>query len=410
VPKFTYELHPGQVRAFDSEAQYVAMIAGTGGGKTWFGSIWLAREIKKDVKADYLAVAPTYPMLKDILLPRALEILNDWHGGTYKSMEKVYYLKGGGRVLFRSADRPLSMEGVHVNAVWLDEAGQMRSEAWHVAQRRVGFHKGRILITTTPYFLNWLKTDIYDRWKEGDPAIDVIQFGTAENPYYPREQIEVARRTMPDWMFRMFYLGEFVKPEGLVYQDFDAGIHIIEPLELPSNWRRIIGMDFGYNNPMAAVWLAIDDDGNVYAYREYYERRKLPQDVASDLARLSKGEQIDAILVDPSAPVLIEELRRQGFNAISANNAVKEGIAAVTGLLREKRLFFFRGLSNTLDEIESYHWKKVNDQIKEEPEKEYDHAMDALRYGIIHIVENIEKRSPKGIDVLRGVKIYGESV
>jgi len=292
MPKFTYELHPGQVRAFDSEAQYVAMIAGTGGGKTWFGSIWLAREIKKDVKADYLAVAPTYPMLKDILLPRALEILNDWHGGTYKSMEKVYYLKGGGRVLFRSADRPLSMEGVHVNAVWLDEAGQMRSEAWHVAQRRVGFHKGRILITTTPYFLNWLKTDIYDRWKEGDPAIDVIQFGTAENPYYPREQIEVARRTMPDWMFRMFYLGEFVKPEGLVYQDFDAGIHIIKPLELPSNWRRIIGMDFGYNNPMAAVWLAIDDDGNVYAYREYYERRKLPQDVASDLARLSKGEQI----------------------------------------------------------------------------------------------------------------------
>jgi len=196
MPKFTYELQPGQARAFDSEAQYVAMIAGTGGGKTWFGSIWLAREIKKDVKADYLAVAPTYPMLKDILLPRALEILNDWHGGTYKSMEKVYYLKGGGRVLFRSADRPLSMEGVHVNAVWLDEAGQMRSEAWHVAQRRVGFPKGRILITTTPYFLNWLKTDIYDRWKEGDPAIDVIQFGPAENPYYPSEHIDVARRTM----------------------------------------------------------------------------------------------------------------------------------------------------------------------------------------------------------------------
>jgi len=206
MPKFTYELHPGQAMAFDSEAQYVAMIAGTGGGKTWFGPIWLAREIAKDPKGDYLAVSPTYPMLKDILLPRALEILNDWHGGTYKSMEKVYYLKGGGRVLFRSADRPLSMESVHVNAVWLDEAGQMRSEAWHVAQRRVGFHKGRILITTTPYLLNWLKTDIYDRWKEGDPAIDVIQFGTAENPYYPREQIEVARRTMPDWMFRMFYL------------------------------------------------------------------------------------------------------------------------------------------------------------------------------------------------------------
>jgi len=54
-------------------------------------------------------------------------------------------------------------------------------------------------------------------------------------------------------------------------------------------------MDFGYNNPMAAVWLAVDNDGNVYAYREYYERQKLPRDAALDLARLSQGEQIDTI-------------------------------------------------------------------------------------------------------------------
>jgi len=38
-----------------------------------------------------------------------------------------------------------------------------------------------------------------------------------------------------------------------------------------------------------------------------------------------------------------------------------------------------------LDEIESYRWKKVNDKTQEEPEKEYDHAMDALRYGIMGI-------------------------
>jgi len=38
------------------------------------------------------------------------------------------------------------------------------------------------------------------------------------------------------------------------------------------------------------------------------------------------------------------------------------------------------------------HWKKVNDQIKEEPEKEYDHAMDALRYAIMGYIKGIKKQ------------------
>ena len=44
--KLGINLHPGQTRAWESGARFVAMMAGTQGGKTAFGVDWLHREIK----------------------------------------------------------------------------------------------------------------------------------------------------------------------------------------------------------------------------------------------------------------------------------------------------------------------------------------------------------------------------
>ena len=401
--KMQIRLHSGQSRAWKSDARFVAMIAGTGGGKSWFGPIWLYREIQKYPKDGFLVISPTYPMFQRIVLPRTKEFLDTVTCGEYRAGERIYYLPTGGKVFFGSADNPFSLEGVHVRAAWLDEAGQMRREAWDVVLRRVGFHKGRIILTTTPYNLGWLKTEIYDRWKAGDRNYDVVQFASIMNPAYPKEEFERARDTLPDWKFRMFYLGQFARPEGLVYQEFDPAKHVVEPFRIPAGWRRIIGIDFGYNNPTAAIWLAVNPDGVVYAYREYYQRNKLPQESGQEIKRLSQDERIELAACDPSEPAAIEEYRRLGIPARAADNAVKEGIEAVITLMKSNRFFVFRGLVNLLDEIENYRWAEKNEQLKDEPVKEYDHAVDALRYAVMAI----GKSNMKGIEILRGARIYG---
>jgi len=238
------KLHKGQTRVWKSKAKYVAMLAGTGSGKTWVGPIWLYREIQQHPTGSFLVVSPTYQMFQRIVLPETLKFMDAVAKGEYRSGERTYYLPTGGKIYFGSADNPFSLEGVHVYAAWMDEAGQMKREAWDVVLRRVGFHNGRVLITTTPYNLGWLKTEFYDRWKAGDKDYDVIQFASIENPYYPREEFERAKATMPDWKFKMFYLGEFTKPEGLVYEDFDSSKHIVNPFPIPPEWRRIMGIDF----------------------------------------------------------------------------------------------------------------------------------------------------------------------
>lgn len=395
MKKIQIRLHPGQSKAWKSEARFVAMIAGTGGGKSWYGPIWLYREVQKYPKDGFLVISPTYPMFQRIVLPRTKEFLGAVTGGEYRAGERIYYLPTGGKVFFGSADNPFSLEGVHVRAVWMDEAGQMKREAWDVALRRVGFYKGRVLITTTPYNLGWLKTEVFDRWKAGDRDYEVVQFPSILNPAYPKEEFERAKATSPDWKFRMFYLGQFARPEGLVYQDFDPGKHVVKPFEIPASWRRVIGVDFGYNNPTAAVWLAISPDGIVYAYREYYQRNKLPEESGKEIQQLSKDDRIELVACDPSEPASIERYRRIGLPARAGYNAVKEGIEAVIALMKSNRFFVFQGLVNLLDEIENYRWAEKQEQLKDEPVKEYDHAVDALRYAIMAIRPKARKPVPK---------------
>lgn len=387
MKKVQIRLHPGQSKTWNSNARFVAMIAGTGGGKTRFGPLWLYREIQKYPKDSFLVISPTYIMFERIILPQTRRFLDQVTSGEYKSGEKTYYLPTDGKVFFGSADNPLSLEGIHVRAVWLDEAGQMKREVWDVSLRRVGLYQGRVLGTTTPYNLGWLKTEIYDRWKAGDKDYDVVQFPSIMNPVYPKEEFERAKATLPDWKFKMFYLGQFVRPEGLVYQEFDTARHIIDPFQIPASWRKIIGVDFGYNNPTAAIWLAENPDGIMYAYREYYQRRKLQNESGEEIKRLSGNDQIEMLVCDPSEPEAIEQYRRLEMPAQGADNAVKEGIENVIKMFKAHRLYVFRGLVNLLDEIENYRWAQGLEKVKDEPLKEYDHALDALRYGVMGILK-----------------------
>lgn len=46
--------------------------------------------------------------------------------------------------------------------------------------------------------------------------------------------------------------------------------HVIEPFDIPKEWRRYRAFDFGYAKPFAVSWYAVDCDGRAYNYRELY--------------------------------------------------------------------------------------------------------------------------------------------
>lgn len=385
-----FNLHAGQDEALHSPERFVAVIAGAQSGKTVCGPLWLRDEIERRGAGDYLAVAPSYPLMQKKMLPEFLRLFESvLRIGRYKHADRIFEFSDGSvKVYFGHADDPESLESATAKAAWLDEPGQKRFRlgSWEAILRRLAIHRGRALLTTTPYDLGWLKTQVYDRWKRGDKDYWVVNFDSKMNPAFPEEEYERARRDLPGWKFRMFYQGQFERPAGLIYDCFDSAAHVVPAFTIPADWPRFLGLDFGGVNT-AGVFFAKDpksppDCPKYYLYREYHHGGRTAKQHA---AALLEGE--------PGVPVCAggsksEDQWRDEFKA--AGLPIKEppvadvevGINRVYGFIQRGQFCVFDSCTGWLDEAQSYS-REVDDNgepTEKIEDKECYHRLDATRY------------------------------
>ena len=396
------------------------MIAGTQGGKTSFGPWWLYREIYGGWghtgrgAGDYLAVASSFDLFKLKMLPEALNVFEHLLGiGRYYAGDGVIELKDPatgqfwadrstdpmwGRIILRSAAAKAGLESTTAKAAWLDEVGQdeFSLSAYEAVQRRLSLAQGRVLGTTTPYNLGWLKRKIID--KAHDPDIRVVQFASTLNPNFPEEEFERARRDMPGWKFRMFYMGQFERPAGAIYSDFidtmrEEGGHKVEPFIIPQHFTHYVGADPGAPN-FATLWIAHDTAHDTYyVYRATIEGKKSSREHAADMLGYARRYQYNVVtwgVGSKSEEQQRLDLQEAGLMALPPPfHDVESGIDRIISLLRQHRLFFFtddgdNGMAQLFDELSSYR-RKLDDE-GEPTEKIIDkaryHVLDALRYAI----------------------------
>lgn len=379
--------HQAQAETWKAQQRFVFFIAGTQSGKTSFGPWWLVREMERRGPGDYLAVTATYDLFKLKMLPEMQLVLCELLdlGAVYMASDRMFLLRGGYRVILRSADSPGGLESATAQAAWLDECGQDRFDldAWEAVQRRLSLSQGRVLGTTTPYNLGWLRSEVVDRYAAGDRDYRVVRAASIVNPAFPRAEYERAKRVMPDWKFKMFWMGEFSEPAGLVYGDLTEDL-VCEPFDLPGEWPRFVGVDFGGANT-ATVWAAEDvANGVAYVYRETLEGSLSTPDHAAVFWRRAAGETVAAVA--GGAPG--ETQQRADWQAAGVPvrqplvGDVEAGIDRVVLLLRSKRLRFFRSCRGLLDEAARYRRKvgESGEVLELIENKAGYHRLDALRY------------------------------
>ena len=405
----TLNLHPGQARAWQSPARIIAILAGTQSGKTSYLPWWLWREIGRKGPGDYLAVTASYDLFKLKFLPVMREVFEHiLRCGRYWSGERIIELADPatgqfraqraddpmwGRIILRSAESGGGLESSTANAAILDEAGLDSYDltTFEAVMRRLSLSLGRVLLGTTLYTLGWLKTQIYDRWRAGDPTIDVIQFDSTTNPAFPREEMERARATMPLWRFNMQYRGQFERPAGLIYDCFQDA-DVIPPFALPDAWPRYLGLDFGGVHT-AGIFLAEEPTtpSTLYLYREYLSGGR------------TAAEHTDALLEgEPMIPNTVGGSKSEGQwrDEFRAGGIVKGrpvpglpvqeppirdvalGITRVYGLHNTRRIKVFNTCTGYLDQVRSYAYKldATGQPTDEIANKATFHYLDALRY------------------------------
>ncbi len=345
-----------------------------------------------------MVVTPTYPLLNLKALPEFLRWFDEvLHLGSYKIQDKQFIVSKAGeiilfgeeqdtptRIIFGYAAEPESLESATAKAAWLDEAGQkkFKVDSWEAIRRRLSIFRGRVLITTTPYNLGWLKQRIWDAWKAGKEDIDVIRFESIANPLFSREEWEDAKASLPRWKFDMFYRAIFTRPAGMIYDVFNEEIHKRSRQYIPLDWPRYIGVDFGGVNTAALFYAEEPRTGRLFIYKEYKAG-----------SRTAK-EHVQEMMVDEPTPLRVvggsksEGQWRQEFRAAGLDiqppdiSEVELGIDRVHGAHKANKIIVFDDLAGYLDEKMSYS-RELNengDPTDKIEDKNSFHFMDAERY------------------------------
>lgn len=202
--------------------------------------------------------------------------------------------------------------------------------------------------------------------------------------------------------FKRYILGLWVAAEGIIYDMFDQGKHIIRHLT-GLNDRYYVSCDYGTQNAAVFLLWCKNTSGIWVCCREYYYSgrdkgiQKTDTEYADDMKKWLNGIKPVKIVIDPSAASFIAELKKRGYSVKKAKNDVLDGIRYAASLLNEGKIVIHESCENTVKEFASYIWDvKASERGEDKPLKQWDHCMDALRYFCYTII-----RKPSAIQILK---------
>lgn len=303
---------------------------------------------------------------------------------------------GGTSVIgFKSCDQGREkFQGTSLDFVWFDE--EPPKEIYDECRMRVLDKKGDIFGTMTP--LKGL-TFVYDEiYLSLDKNVWYEFMEWADNPYLGKKETKALASSMSEQELESRRYGRFMSQEGLVYTEFDENIHVIDPFNVPNEWKDGISIDPGLNNPLSAHWYAVDYDGNIYVIAEHYEAKRDIDYHAQRIKEISArydwptdGKGRVSALIDSAAnqrtlasSKSVSELFYERDINVNANvdkdlfsgiNRVKSYLSCADG---PPRLYIFKSCVNLIRELKSYRWASGDSPVKKD-----DHALDELRYYIM---------------------------
>lgn len=302
--------NPRQIEFFKASSRHIAYGGARGGGKSWA------------MRRKFVLLALNYPGLKLLLLRRTLPELRENHVlpllseltgfAKYKDDDKSFTFPNGSRIKlgYCDADKDVyQYQGQEYDVIGLEEAThftEFMRDFFETSNRstRTDF-KPRMYYTSNPGGIGhaWFKRLFIDREYRGKEKSDNYVFIPAKvydnhalmdtNPEYV-ETLE----SLPDDQREAFLHGNWDVFAGQYFREWRRDTHVIDPFKVPAHWFKFCSIDWGYNDPCAVYWHAVDDM-RVYTYRELYINQTNASDVAKKIVELSGREQIEYTVASP---------------------------------------------------------------------------------------------------------------
>lgn len=401
-------MNPKQEAFFRSRKRFVGYGGARGGGKSW----------AIDRKAPLMALR--FAGIKILLLRRTYKDLERNHvralktllkgAAKYSELKKCFEFPNGSILELgycASESDVLQYQGLEYDVIFIDEATQFTEyqfETLTACLRGANTFPKRMYLTCNPGGVGheWVKRRfISGRYKatENPDDYEFIPATVYDNKILLENDPGYVAMldNLSDGLRQAWRDGNWDMLAGQYFSEFDRNVHVTEPFEIPKNWKCYRTIDYGLDC-LACLWIAIDERGDYYVYREYAESDKVISEGAKDITSLSEGEDIIYTVAPDdiwarsreTAKSKADIFRENGLPLLKGNRNRETGWLAVKELLtvknNESRLKIFSNCTELIECLPSLQRdaKKPTDCMTEP--HDITHLPDALRYFCLQYV------------------------
>lgn len=287
------EFNPSFKEVDESRKRYVILKGSAGSGKS------------TDTALDFiLKLSDNYYKGANLLCVRKIEESN--RDSTFAELKKAIYTIFGSkwekywlvrespmrltclatknRVIFRGMKdekqrekaKSITSDEGKITWIWVEEGTELTEDDFDILDDRLRgildnpnlFYQ--IKMTFNPVSsTHWIKSKFFD---VPDPNVLTHSSNYKENRFIDEQfkmRMERDKERNPEH-YRVYGLGEWGMLGGQFFNGWKESVHVIKPFKIPDGWTKFRMMDWGSYHPYGCLWVAVDYDGTMYAYRELY--------------------------------------------------------------------------------------------------------------------------------------------
>lgn len=425
IIKLNIKLLPQQNKFIYANADEVLYGGAAGGGKSYAQLI------------DALLYALKYHGSRQLILRRTLKDLDrsliaehlkmyPKNSYSYKKSEHTGYFDNGSVIEFGYCDNETDVyryQGAQYDVVRFDELTHFTESMYtylHSRVRGANNYPKSIKSATNPGGVGheWVKK----RFIDAGAANTLHSFENGTRLFIPslakdnvflmekdKAYLKRLNALSPKEKKALLY-GDWNLHDGCFFYEFSLQKHIVKPFEIPLHWRRYVSLDYGMDM-LCALWIAIDENGIAFVYKELYEGRDngkghegkghIISAAAQRILQVNRQEKIYAFLAPPdfwnrrqeTGKSVADIFAQHNVNLTKTAKGRSEGWLAVREWLRlEKNEFgenvpqmkIFDSCINLIRTLPALQYASTGFNDVSLTPHELTHAPDALRGFCVH--------------------------
>ena len=290
----------------------------------------------------------------------------------YNKSDRVFTFINGSIIEFKSYDDAQDAKQGKRDYLFLNEANGVDKIIWDELYIRT---KKKSYIDYNPNNEFWVHTDLI-----GKPNVTLIISDHRHNTFLDQKIHDKIEAIDDPELYKVYARGLTGKLEGVIFRDYNVVSGIDPDAKLIG-----YGLDFGFSNDPTALVALYSHSGELIIDELIYDKGLLNIRISDLMRELGVNGRIVA---DNAEPKSIAELSAYGWQIEGAKKG-PDSIRQSINTLKRYKLNVTQRSNNLKKELNGYKWKQNKDgKLDNEPVDFLNHAIDALRYASLNMLDN----------------------